>query len=347
MRLLEYPEQEERVRLKLEGQMLPGLFERLLTMKGRQLQSTYQIHSLFDVGGQGILYLATDMRHDSYPVLIKLPFLPYHQPGRLDIAQIEKARTALLWETYVLAGFSGTIFPELYDMVEAPNPLHHQAWGELVDREPFLVMEWIQGHSLEQELAIRHQTIPDPVQLENLAWHLTGELLTLFQSMWQQRKFLYTDLRPQNILLADRTRDGRYQPEWRRCYHRASCEFEPPKVDTAVRLIDAGSVVRDVASSSFVPYHPSYAPPSFSRAGVIVESAVPTPSFVLYTLGKTLVQLFTNREPLPSQDPNWKDERLQGYSIRMIEFLKSLLTGRLDSFEDALKLVSIVNSISV
>ena len=48
---------EELVKLKLEAQILSGLYERLLSMKGFCLKQTYVLRWLFDVGGQGILYL--------------------------------------------------------------------------------------------------------------------------------------------------------------------------------------------------------------------------------------------------------------------------------------------------
>lgn len=329
---------EELVKLKLEAQMLPGLYERLLSMKGFCLKQTYALRWLFDVGGQGILYLAEDLRHDGTQVLIKMPFLHYHRQAYLNLEMIEQARNSILWEAYMLLLFPGTILPEFYDFFENVNPLYDPAWGIGISGcELYLVMEFIQGHSLEEEIS-RHHSAQDVnyEALESLAWDVAYEVLSFCQGIWEQAQLLYTDLRPQNIMLAHRD-ERRNTAGWRRRLRPP----EPPekalppcKVDTPVRLIDVGSIVKRRESLRMCPYHPAYIPPAFHQSSARGEFMIPDPGFVIYTLGKTLFQLLTNREPLPAHDPDLKESILRNYSTTLVDVLHGMILSKYSTFND-------------
>lgn len=340
---LDFAKREDRVKLKLEAQMLSGLYDRLLSMKGFCLKQAYRLQWLFDVGGQGILYLAEDLRHEGMQVLIKMPFLHYHRQAYLNLEMVEQARNSILWEAAMLVLFPGTILPEFYDFFEDINPLYDPAWGiEISGCELYLVMEFIQGHSLEEEIHRRHSAQAVNYEaLESLAWDVAYEALSLFQTIWEQGQFLYTDLRPQNIMLVHRN-DRRGTAGWRRRLRLP----EPPekplppcKVDTPVRIIDVGSIVKRREDLTMFPYHPSYIPPAFYQSSTKGEFLVPDSGFVIYTLGKTLFQLLTNREPLPGHDPDFGEPILRNYSTALVSVLRRMIAGDYSTFEELRSIV--------
>jgi len=337
---LNFAQHEERVKLKLEAQMLPGLYERLLSMKGFCLRQTYTLHWLFDVGGQGILYLAEDLHHDQMQVLIKMPFLHYHRQAYMTLGMIEQARSGILWEAYILILFPGTILPEFYDFFEDVNPLYDPAWGvEIARREPYLVMEFIRGHSLEEEIHRHHSAQGINYEaLESLAWDIAYEVLSFCQGIWEQAQLLYTDLRPQNIMLAHRD-DRRSTAGWRRRSRPPEKALPPCKVDTPVRLIDVGSIVKRREDLRMFPYHPAYIPPAFHQSSTGGGFLIPDSSFVIYTLGKTLFQLLTNREPLPAHDPDFGEPVLRNYSTALLNVLHGMIAGDYSTFEEPRSIV--------
>ena len=325
------------MKLKLEAQMLSGLYDRLISMKGFCLRKTYTLRWLFDAGGQGILYLAEDVRHDGTQVLIKMPFLHYHRQAYLNLEIIEQARRSILWEAYMLVLFPGTILPEPYDFFEDVNPLYDPAWSaEITNHELYLVMEFIRGYSLEEETYRHHsaQAVNYEV-LESLAWNVACEVLNLFQTIWEQGQFLYTDLRPQNIMLAHHD-DRRGTAGWQRrvtLLESPEKPLPPCKVDTPVRVIDAGSIVKRREDLRMFPYHPAYIPSAFHQSNAKGEFLLPDPGFVIYTLGKTLFQLLTNREPLPAHDPDFNEPILRNYSPPLLDVLRGMIAGDYSAFE--------------
>jgi serine/threonine protein kinase len=332
---LDLARHEELLRTKLQARMLPGLYERLQSIKGFCLQQAYAVRSLFDVGGQGILYLAEDLLHEGMQVLIKMPFLPHHTPAYIDMEMIKQARNNILLEAYTLQLFPGTILPEFYDFFYGDNPLYDSAWDvQVTNREPYLVMEFIQGHSLEEDIFRRHSAqVVDYRAIERLAWDLAYEIADLCEILWEQGHFLYTDLRPQNIMLAHRN-DRRGISGWRRRFDLPEKPLPPRKISTPVRLIDAGSIICCRENLSAVPYHPSYIPPDLYKKGTAGESWLPDSEFVIFTLGKTLFQLITNREPLPGLNPDFGEPILQNYSPPLRSVLQGMHTGKYSDFKE-------------
>ncbi len=334
-------QRELMVRVKLEARGQFGLYERLLSMKGVCLVGTYVIRHLVDVGGQGILYLAEDRYHPGTEVLIKMPFLPHHRPAYLDPSQIELARIGVLWEAYVLVRFRGTILPELYDFWYGMNPLYDPAWGKkITDNEPYLAMELISGLSLEDVIARLHTGIVQHELLEQVTWNVMYQVICLCETLWEDGGFLYTDLRPQNILLAG-PNDRRGSTGWRRTFRKLETPPPPSKADTPVRVIDAGSVIRRRNASQDFPYHPAYSPPAFGRTGQegSKDMPMPCPYFTIYTLCKTLVQVLTNHEPLPGRDPDLEEPILKHYSPALLGVLRSMILDNSLSFTDLKKAI--------
>src|ERR1019366_381101 len=147
---------ELQVAEKLAARNLPGLFEKLLSLKGHTINQCYTLRWLYAVGGQSILYFAESI--EGQPVIIKIALLPYHRPAYMSIESIHQARQRLKKEADLLHDFQGTVLPKFYDLIYDVNPLHSQARGQEVFRqEPYLAMELIQGWTLIEAARIIHQ----------------------------------------------------------------------------------------------------------------------------------------------------------------------------------------------
>lgn len=332
------PQQRElMIKLKLEARGQFGLYERLIRMRGICLSGAYTIRYLMDVGGQGILFVAEDNAHPGTDVVIKMPYLPYHRQAYFDLAMIEQARCSIRWEAYILSRFAGTILPELYDFWDGENPLYDPAWSdEIRKREFYLAMELIRGLSLEEVIAQLHAGDIQPRSLEQLAWNVMYQVLDLCETLWQDGRFLYTDLRPQNILLVGSNAPRNFS-SWRRRFRLPEEALPQCKTDTLIRVIDGGSVVKWGSEKQEFPYHPAYAPPHFNTKGQKDSTKAPDPSFVIYTLGKTLFQVLTNQEPLPGCNPTFEEPILENYSPSLLHLLEAMLFLEDTSFSDLKK----------
>ena len=66
---------------------------------------------------------------------------------------------------------------------------------------------------------------------------------------------------------------------------------------------------------------------------------VPDPGFVIYTLGKTLFQLLTNREPLPAHGPDFEEPILRHYSTALVNVLRGMVFSEYSTFNDLKSIV--------
>ena len=95
-------EDERLLSLKLLARNLPGLFEKLSEMRGLIFNKKYRVHSLYAVGGQGILYLCEYLQEPDKTCLLKLVFLEYHTPAKFSIKTIETQRNYIERESELL-----------------------------------------------------------------------------------------------------------------------------------------------------------------------------------------------------------------------------------------------------
>lgn len=258
---------EKLLKLKLHAQGLFDLLEQLRGLQEFHLLEVYVLRTLLDIGGQGVLFVADDLRHPGMQVVVKMPLIAYHRQAYVDRTAIREARLDLLWEAYCLAAFPGTVLPEVYDYLEDVNPLLDPAWPpEIRKCESYLVMEYINGASLDHERQVQHSGSPvNFPQIEALAWDVLEQVLLLSEKLWSERHWLYTDMRPQNILLAQRD-DRRGAAGWRRRFLASEWSLPPFKVDTKIRIIDAGSIANPADSRGRFPHHPAYLPPDIYQA---------------------------------------------------------------------------------
>jgi serine/threonine protein kinase len=257
-----------------------------------------------------------------------MPLRDYHRSAYLTAQKINDSRLGIRWEAYILNQFVGPIFPEFYDFFFQVNPLHDPWWNTTVESEdPFLVLEFVHGQTFDDVIGLLHKAQPKDFRaLENVARQVCNEVFSLLEMLWSTGPgFLYTDLRPQNIMIAG-PQDKRGKPGWRRRHHKTEKPLSPCRTDTPIRLIDAGSVVRAAPWKELTwPCHLAYVPPEYYAIYEKGEK-LPWPDvhFVLYTLGKTLWQFLSAKEPVPGQTPMFEEEIWRYYSEDLVQGVKAL-----------------------
>ncbi|HET6454184.1 MAG TPA: hypothetical protein VFI02_07255 [Armatimonadota bacterium] len=309
---VDWAQRHEYVKRKLAAHHLQGLFEKLMPIIGTTLNGRWDILGLCDVGGQGLIWAAGDNTDGGKLAIVKMAFLPFHQQVSFGLTEIEAARRRIEHEATILRSFSGTILPQLYGLVYASNPLHLPQRGEnVVANEPFIVMEFMQGETLDRRSrALYHHASPLYGRLEALALLAACELLSFFQSMFRNGEgYLYADLRPNNILVSEDT-------------------------NHPIRLLDAGSVVSAHPQPGRIPPHSlAFLPPDHYADFSKGRHRWPTPSSVIYALGKTLHQVLTNREPIPGEHPSFIDPVLQCYSEQLVKCVDGMICSLYNDFD--------------
>lgn len=301
---------EKQIAQQLTARRLSGLFEMLLELKGLILNQNYTLRWLYAVGGQSILYLAEG--GDGQRVLVKIALLPYHRAAYISLNDIHLARLNLEREAASLRRFSSTVLPEFYDLIYAVNPLHSSARGkEVVNEEPYLVMEYIVGRTLlEVTRTIHVASLPHYEALESLAWQIAEATIDFFILISEQEHpYLYSDFNPHNLIL---------------------CE-NPNK---PVRILDAGSIIPlQTHTPLSPPFSWAYIPPEYYKAYDKGKVLWPTPSYAIYSLGKVLWEALTNRQPFPAEDPDLSEPKLKNYSRSLQNLIHNLITRKFGSFK--------------
>jgi serine/threonine protein kinase len=306
----DYGFREDKIAEELIARNLSQLFELLINFKGVCLNQKYTLRWLYAVGGQSIVYLAEN--YIQQMVIVKIAFLPYHRAAYISNDDIRKARKRLKEEARLLQRFSNTTLPNFYELIEAPNPLHSPARGaEFAKQEPYLVMEFIQGRNLLEITRQIHRTSqPDYKALELLVWE-TAMMVTNFciSIAGQAEAYLYSDLNPFNLIFCD-------------------------DLNNPVRILDAGSLIPFFSDKSiFPPFTEAYLPPEYYEANEKGGSLYPTPTYVMYTLGKTLWEILTNRQPYPAEEPNMSEPIFKNYSRQIQDLISNLVSRQYLSFE--------------
>lgn len=285
----------------------------------------YRVDGVFHAGGgMGILYDAADTRCADNRVLIKStrwdtgPRIRQFKYTADEAAGfVEKTRKILEWEKKVLVRFRNEGLSNL------PSPNHyfvdrsltlvreHDGVGgryalsdELLDSEPFLVLEYVPGDVLEK----RCEDEGFREHLEDHLLSLSREILTIFIRMHQrfevggrQAYFLYQDLKPANILVS---------------------------ADDYFTLIDFGGVTMRLGDKTTEPtagcITAGYAAPEASdgREAYIDER------FDVYTLGATLWQIVAGQDPTElGEFPALDADRLRGRGVsdRFVEIVGTAL----------------------
>lgn len=136
-----------------------------------QIVSRYRILESLDKGGMGEVYLAED------PKLRRQVAIKFAAADRDDRA----FRARFKREAEIAASFSHPNIAAVYD------------YGETVEGRPFIVMEWVRGHSLHHYLSRNELT---PTQRVNIVADVAAAL-----SEAHQHGIIHRDIKPANIVI--------------------------------------------------------------------------------------------------------------------------------------------------
>ncbi|MGD0116997.1 MAG: protein kinase [Candidatus Binatus sp.] len=146
---------------------------------GTVLQSRYQIERLLGGGGMGMVYLAHDQRLANRPCAIKEMVDHF-----IDQAQRIEANEYFAREADTLAQLKHQAIPAITDRFELAN-------------RHYLVMEYVEGRNLEEELAARGEPLPEGLVID-IARQLCDVLAYLHGLV---PPIIYRDMKPSNVML--------------------------------------------------------------------------------------------------------------------------------------------------
>lgn len=242
-------------------------------------------------GGFGAAYLACDRRIPNLPKCVVKLFLP---PNNLTAQQLTVAQRLFEREGEVLAELGGhPQIPDLLAFFSLTVPgLQPSTQVELF----YLVQEFIDGHTLEEELEQKGNFSETEVR------EVLQETLTILDFVHNQGS-IHRDIKPSNIM---HRRDGRLY----------LLDFG------AVKQITASQKVQ--SSSSTGIYSVGYAPPEQTARSTVY------PSTDLYALAVTCVQLLTGSEPTElydSYNDRWVWHQRVQISAQLTQILDRMLVA--------------------
>src|SRR5215472_17074259 len=153
---------------------LPGPLE-----PGVVLQQRYRIERLLGGGGMGMVYLARDQRLSNRPCAIKEMVDHF-----IDPQQRLEANEYFAREADTLAQLKHAAIPAISDRFDHQN-------------RHYLVMEFVEGRNLEEELEQRGVPFPEGLVID-IARQLCDVLAYLHG---HQPPIIYRDLKPSNVML--------------------------------------------------------------------------------------------------------------------------------------------------
>lgn len=209
----------------------------------------------------------------------------------------------------MLEKFGGRFLPRLLDSFEAENPLlPPQLPDELRSAEPFVVMELIEGETLDAIRARRHGKKDIDAQiLDGILFDVAKRFAEFTQELEAQSPpLLYTDICPDNV--------------WTTSGHPSGVVF-----------VDGASVVP--ASSRAFPFKAAYAAPDVYRAIKDGEPFALDYRIPMYALAKTLHSVATNATQTPGSDPDLEHPDFLSLSKRVRRIISGGIEGKFDSFE--------------
>jgi protein kinase-like protein len=158
---------------------LPGPLE-----AGTVLQRRYAIQRLIGGGGMGMVYLAHDQRLSNRPCAIKEMVDHFIDPQQRIEANDYFAR-----EADTLAQLKHAAIPAISDRFDDQN-------------RHYLVMEYVEGRNLEEEIAVRGGPLPEGLVID-VARQLCDVLAYLHGLI---PPIVYRDMKPSNVMLTEKGR---------------------------------------------------------------------------------------------------------------------------------------------
>jgi len=268
---------EERLVRRMVGRGEAGLAESLCALKGVTFGRRFVFRSLYAIGGEGAVYDVEDLVDPSgAPLVAKVALHPVHRPFELTVDGIRVRRLALRRESVMLATCGSVWMPEDVGHYQFVNPaLDAHRGGVYAEAEPVLLMEKLPGIDLDRWLARVHRRGLPPAILKRT---LDRYCVALLQSVADltDRGFHYADLRPGNVRVI-------------------------PQPVRRIRLLDAGSIVRDEEREEFFPHVPAYLPPDLYRRAEAGERIVVSVPVTAVMAGRSLYEIAVGEPPFPGE----------------------------------------------
>src|SRR5262245_23769985 len=283
------------------------------------LAGRYQVARFFASGGMGLLLEGVDLRTGT-PVLIKsilhYDIIPYARVRDRDgfTNHLRVPRKTLEMERRILvhlrnAGCNAVPHPNdfVYDtnpQLEGPYQTEdNDTWQyddvEMVQSEPYLIMESVRGQSLEEVLAQAPGKRLSEARVLRIMYQVTDVLRVLHQPVPMRPgmtwRLVYQDLKPGNILLSEQDRAT--------VLDLGGCQLV--NLDTGQKLLPGACT-------------PGYCPPECEQPYGLL-----TPAADVYTVGSNFYQLLTGRDPLSFLPPT-----VAKHQPRAVHFDLKLLEGR-------------------
>ncbi len=256
----------------------------------RFLKNRYEILSVIGRGGMGCVYKVADRQRGGKVLAAK-----ELRVGNLAAAKLDDAVSQFRGEAMILTRLSHPNIPRIYEYF-------------LLRGSYYIIMEYIEGRTLEQVLAEQKgRPVDEPT---GLSWALQICRAMRFLSVQKPRPIVFRDLKPSNIMI---TGDGK------------------------VKLIDFG-IARffkdDKIEDTFVYGTPGYAAPEQYGAGQTDVRAD------IFSLGATLHHALTGRSPslspLDFPEPRLLNPDLSRQTSAIIK--KALEPHREKRFQSALEM---------
>ncbi|HYB90664.1 MAG TPA: protein kinase [Candidatus Binataceae bacterium] len=151
---------------------------------GTVLQNRYSIERLIGGGGMGMVYLARDQRLANRPCAIKEMVDHF-----IDQQQRIEANEYFAREADTLAELKHQAIPAITDRFDDQN-------------RHYLVMEYVEGRNLEEEIAARGEPLPEGLVIE-IARQLCDVLAYLHG---HEPPIVYRDMKPSNVMVTAKGR---------------------------------------------------------------------------------------------------------------------------------------------
>src|SRR5580658_2536299 len=151
---------------------------------GTVLQNRYEIERLLGGGGMGMVYLAHDHRLANRPCAVKEMVDHF-----IDQQQRIEANDYFAREADTLAQLKHAAIPAITDRFDDQN-------------RHYLVMEYVEGRNLEEEIAARGGPLPEGLVID-IARQLCDVLAYLHGST---PPVVYRDMKPSNVMLTEKGR---------------------------------------------------------------------------------------------------------------------------------------------
>src|SRR3984957_16159332 len=146
---------------------------------GKLLAGRYLVEKMLGGGGMGGVYLARDQRLTNRPCAIKEMVDHF-----IDPQQRLEANDYFAREADTLAQLKHQAIPAITDRFELAN-------------RHYLVMEYVEGRNLEEELAVRGEPLPEGLVID-IARQLCDVLIYLHGLV---PPIIYRDMKPSNVML--------------------------------------------------------------------------------------------------------------------------------------------------